>query len=65
MKKYLSTVIATIAAVTAIVVFIKKIKEIKIEGKLPKISFESHLYEEHIKRGFDVFCSLMAITCYF
>lgn len=64
MKKYLSTVITTIAAVTAIVVFIKKIKEIKIEGKLPKISFESHLYEEHIKRGFDVFCSLMAIICF-
>lgn len=64
MKKYLSTVIATIAAVTAIVVFIKKIKEIKIEGKLSKISFESHLYEEHIKRGFDVFCSLMAIICF-
>ena len=64
MKKYLSTVIATIAAVTAIVVFIKKIKEIKIEGKLPKISFESHLYEEHIKRVSDVFCSLMAIICF-
>ena len=64
MKKYLSMIIATVAAITAIVVFIRKLKELKIEGKLPKISFNSHLYEKHLKRGFDIFCSLMAIICF-
>lgn len=64
MKRYLSMIITAVAAITAIVVFIKKLKELKIEGKLQKISFNSHLYENHLKRGFDVFCSLMAIICF-
>lgn len=64
MKRYLSMIITTVAAITAIVVFIKKLKELKIEGKLSKVSFNSHLYENHLKRGFDVFCSLMAIICF-
>lgn len=64
MKKYLSMIITTVAAITATVIFVKKLKELKIEGKLQKISFNSHLYENHLKRGFDVFCSLMAIICF-
>lgn len=64
MKRYLSLIVATVAAITAIVVFIKKIKGLKIEGKLSKVSFNSHLYEKNLKRGLDIFCSLMAIICF-
>lgn len=64
MKRYLSMIITTVAAITATVVFVRKLKELKIEGKLSKVSFNSHLYENHLKRGFDVFCSLMAIICF-
>lgn len=64
MKRYLSMIITAVAAITAIVVFVRKLKELKIEGKLSKVSFNSHLYENHLKRGFDVFCSLMAIICF-
>lgn len=64
MKRYLSMIITAVAAITATVVFVRKLKELKIEGKLSKVSFNSHLYENHLKRGFDVFCSLMAIICF-
>ena len=65
MKRYLSLIVATITIVTAIVVLGKKIKKIKIDGKLPKISFtSSHLYENYFKRILDVFCSFMAIVCF-
>lgn len=64
MKRYLSVIITAVAVITAIAVFIKKLKELKIGGKLQKISFNSHLYEKHLKRGFDIFCSLMAIICF-
>ena len=43
MKRYLSMIITAVAAITAIVVFVRKLKELKIEGKLSKVSFNSHI----------------------
>lgn len=61
MKRYLVIILATVAALIAIVYFIKKIR---VEGKSSKVLFNGQLYENHLKRGFDIFCSLMAILCF-
>lgn len=61
MKRYLIMIIATVAVIPIIVALVNNFKKIRIDER---VSFKSHLYENYLKRGFDIFCSLMAIFCF-
>ena len=61
MRRFITSLIALVAVVTASFFIIKKIRKIDFNKE---VDFNLHIYENYFKRPFDIICSLLAIICF-
>lgn len=63
MKNTIELIIVIIVVLAVVIIIMKKIKEINLEKKVPRILFPN-IYEIYLKRVFDIVCSVLAIVCF-